>query len=227
MSNSEIPSVTPILTLRPFQPTDEDAVRVRINEQLLRADYSTAIDGAALLANLQHSSPPSVYAVRWQRHQCFCVWRAGMLEGLIDVAVGLDSDSYDLPDYSPLGLLRFFLLPVDEQRIPAVAELLLGAAERFWKQHRVAHIKAFHLSTGYPQFQGGLGALPGDWHAHIHVLTNANYQFTERFYALCRPLDQPLEETMPVIGSQLVYLAKTPISTINCIRQTERVGGRR
>jgi ribosomal protein S18 acetylase RimI-like enzyme len=162
--------------------------------------------------------------VRWQKHQVFCAWRAGALEGLIDAAVGLDSDNSDLPDYSPLGLLRFLLLPSAVARIDEVARLLLTTATNFWRGSGVGRVKAFHLSTGYPEFQAGLGALPGDWHHHIRVLTAHDYQFTERFYGLLRPLDQPLEETLPRVGLSLVLRGKPTDRHYQLYRQAVRIG---
>ncbi len=199
-------------------------VRSSINSYLARAAYSIEVDQRALLANLLQPNPPTLYTVRWQRHQVFCVLRAGALEGLIDVAVGLDSDSLDLPDYSPLGLLRFLLLPTMAGRIDEVAELLLTAANTFWQTHGVGYIKAFHMSTGYPEFQAGLGALPGDWHEHIRLLTSNGFQLTERFYALIRPLEQPVEEQLPVAGLSLVFRGKATDRHYQLYHQSERIG---
>ncbi len=224
MSTTQLMPITPALTLRPLRPEDVALVRPALNQQLLHAPYSIEITENALPANLLQPSPPTLYLVRWQRHQCFCVWRAGLLEGLIDVAIGLDSDSLDLPDYAPLGLLRFLLLPTTMVRVNEVADLLLTAATTFWQKHGVGSIKAFHMSTGYPEFQAGLGALPGDWHDHIRVLTSSGFQLTERFYALIRPLDQPLEETLPLAGLSVVFRGKGRDRHYQLYRQAERIG---
>jgi len=195
-----------------------------LNRQLLRADYSSALDATALLANLMQPNPPSLYPTRWHQHQCFCVWRAAALEGLIDAAVGLDNESLDLPDYTPFGLLRFFLLPTEMTRVDEVATMLVDAALAFWQQHRVARIKAFHLGTGYPEFQAGFGALPGDWHEHIRLLTAADFHFAERFYAYLRPLDQPLEERLPTGDLSLVFRGKAADRHYQLYHQAERIG---
>lgn len=224
MSTLELMPIAPTLLLRPMRPEDEAVVRPAINRQLLRAAYSMELDPRALLANLLQPNPPTLYTVRWQRHQSFCVLRAGALEGLINVAVGLDSDSLDLPDYSPLGLLRFLLLPTMPGRVDEVADLLMTAATTFWQTHGVGYIKAFHMSTGYPEFQAGLGALPGDWHEQIRVLTSSGFQLSERFYALIRPLEQPLEERLPVAGLTLVFRGKATDRHYQIYHQSDRIG---
>lgn len=217
-------SILPSLTLRPIRPEDEPLITPVLTRQLLRANYSTAPDAKALLANLLQPNPPSRYPVRWHQHQCFCIWRAASLEGMIDVAVGFDNDSLDLPDYRPLGLLRFLLLPTEQTRVDEVATLLVNAAVTFWQQHRVGHVKAFHLSTGYPEFQAGFGVLPGDWHDHIRLLTAADFHFTERYYAYLRPLDQPLEERLPSGGLSLVFRGKPADRHYQLYYQAERIG---
>ena len=204
MSTVPTPFV-PTLTLRPLRKEDEPLIISLLNQQILRAPYSRALDQKAFLANLLQPNPPSYYPIRWHRHQCFCIWRAGALEGLIDIAVGFDSDSLDLPDYSPLGLLRFLLLSAEPTRVDEVVKLLLTAATDFWRQHGVGQVKAFHLSTCYPEFQGGFGALPGDWSDQIRVLTTADFTLAERYYVFLRPLDQPIEEKLPTGGISIVF----------------------
>ena len=183
--------ITPTLSLRPLQASDAPTLLRALNALLLRAPYSLGLDNDTLAQQLLQSNPSTLYTVRWQRHQRLCAWRAGELEGLIDIGIGLDSESLDLPDYSPLGLLRLLLLPTKTSLVDEVATALLQAAEDFWRQHGVGRIKAFHVSTGYPTFQAGHGILPSDWTDQIRVLTAAGYQFSERYYALLRPLDQP------------------------------------
>jgi len=224
MSTPELMPITPTLMVRTVRAEDDAIIRPAINRQLLQATYSSELDQRALVANLLQANPPTLYTVRWQRHQCFCVLRAGALEGLIDVAVGLDSDSLDLPDYSPIGLLRFLLLPTTAGRVNEVADLLLQAATTFWQSHGVGYIKAFHMSTGYPEFQAGLGALPGDWHEHIRVLTSSGFQLTERFYALIRPLEQPLEERLPAADLSLVFRGKASDRHYQLYHHSDRVG---
>ncbi|MCB0120866.1 MAG: hypothetical protein KDE58_01420 [Caldilineaceae bacterium] len=216
--------IAPALTVRPMRKEDEAAIQPVLNRQLMRAAYTMPLDSKALLANLLQPNPPSLYPVRWHRHQTFCVWRAGALEGLIDVAVGFDSDSLALPDYNPLGLLRFLLLPLEQSRIDEVAKMLFTAATTFWQQHSVVQVKGFHLSTGYPEFQAGFGTLPGDWHDHIRVLTAADFHFSERYYAFLRPLDQPLEERLPTGGLSLVFRGSPTNRHYQLYHQTDWIG---
>ncbi|MCB0063684.1 MAG: GNAT family N-acetyltransferase [Caldilineaceae bacterium] len=199
-------------------------VQNRLNAQLLQTNFSAVMDEATLRANLLQPNPPSIYAVRWQGHQCFCAWRAGELLGLIDVGAGFVGEHLLLPDDAPLGFLRFLVLPERPEQMEDVVEALLSAAERFWRQQHVGHIVAFDASTGYPQFQAGLGALPGGWDTHMRVLTQAGFQLTDRFYALRRPLDQPLEELIPVGQLSLVMRGKPADRHYQIYRQVDQIG---
>jgi len=198
-----------------------------LNALAMRAPYSRGLDTYALVQQLLQSNPPTLYTVRWQRHQRLCAWRAGELEGFIDIGIGLDSESLDLPDYNPLGLLRFLVLPTRAALVEEVATALLQAAETFWRQHGVGRIKAFHVSTGYPTFQAGHGLLPSDWTDHIRVLTAGGYQFSERYYALRRPLDQPLEEVLPLAQLSLVIRGQADDRYYQLYRQAEWLGSGR
>lgn len=223
----------PTLSVRPLPApgTDESAlqaqlylVQQRLQEQFSAAPFSSVMDEAACRINLLRPNPPTVHPVRWQGHQCLCAWRAGTLEGLLDIATGFDSESIELRGDAPVGFIRFLLLPADPARVDQVVSALFVAAESFWRQQRVGYLKAFHMSAGYPQFQGGLGALPGSWDAHIRVLTGAGFQFTDRFYALRRPLDQPMEELMPVGQVSLVMRGKPTDRYYQLYRQVDQIG---
>ena len=132
-------------------------------------------------------------------------WRAGQLIGLVDVATGLDRDSATEPDYRPLGLLRFLVLPDRQDLVVEAARALLQAAEQFWRAGGVGYVKAFHISTGYPQFQAGAGCLPADWASHVQALTASEFLLQDRYYCFYRDLDTPLlEETVPQTAISLV-----------------------
>lgn len=197
MDPTNLVPVTPPLTVRALHEDELAQVCEPLNTQLLQTEYSLRLHAETAATHLLSPNPPTLYPVRWQHHQCFCAWRAGLFHGLIDVGIGLDSESLDLPDYAPLGLLRFLLLPTTNDHLEQVTIALFEQAESYWQQHRVGRVKAFHKSTGYPLFRAGLGALPGDWHKHIRLLTEANYQLMDRFYAMLRPLEHPLEEPLP------------------------------
>src|SRR4029079_9822480 len=102
-----------------------------LNEALANAPFSSPFNPATVQEQLISANPPSLHSVRWKRHQRLAAWRARRLEGFIDVAVGLDSDSVDLPDYQPLGLLRFFYLVERSERAAVVTTALVEAAEEF------------------------------------------------------------------------------------------------
>lgn len=216
--------VTPDVQVRVLQAEDEWLLAAALNHVFDNTPYSLPLDALQRQEQLYQATPPSLYPVRWQGHARLCAWRAKRLEGFIDVAVGLDSDSQNLPDYQPFGLLRFLLLPAKNEGLNETAHALLTAAEDFWRQMGVGHVKAFHMSTGYPTFQGGMGALPGDWTEHIRVLTAADYYLVERFYCLRRPLDQPVEEVMPLAGLSLVYRGKFSDRIYLLYRRAELIG---
>jgi ribosomal protein S18 acetylase RimI-like enzyme len=151
------------------------------------------------------AAPPTVYPVRWQQTLHLGAWRAGQLIGFLDVAVGQDSDSLHLPEYQPIGLIRFLALPERSDLVDDTVSVLLEAGERFWRGAGAGHVKAFHISTGYPAVQAGAGLLPGEWSEHFRVLTLAGFHLSERYYCLYRWLDQPIEEVFPIANLSLVY----------------------
>jgi GNAT superfamily N-acetyltransferase len=216
--------LTPDVQIRLLQTEDGPLLTAALNRVFAKTPYSLPLEQTELAEQFYQATPPTLYSVRWQGHARLCAWRARRLEGLIDVAVGLDSDNLPLPDYQPFGLLRFLLLPEKSELVNEVAPALLTAAEAFWRENGVGHIKAFHLSTGYPAFQAGVGVLPGDWVEHIRVLTAVGYYLAERYYCLRRPLDQPLEEVLPLAGLSLVPRGKPGDRTYLLYRRAEWIG---
>ena len=101
----------PSLTVRTLGAEDGPPAAALINQLLLRAPFSAPLDDAVAAENLFGQPPPTMLPVRWQQRQLLGAWRAGDLLGLADIATGLDSDSLGEPDYRPLGLLRFLVLP--------------------------------------------------------------------------------------------------------------------
>ncbi|MEZ4865283.1 MAG: hypothetical protein R3C14_28495 [Caldilineaceae bacterium] len=221
--------VAPSLIIRPLLAEELPFIRLAVNRLLQRAQLSRTMDEDAAAAQFLRPNPPSLYPVRWQHVQRLCAWRAGELEGFVDVAIGFDQASLDEPEYRPIGLLRFLVLPEKPELLEEVATGLLQHSEAFWRRGSVGYIKAFHMSTGYPEFQAGLGVLPGDWTEHIRILTADGYQFSERFYCLRRALDQPLEETMPDARVSLLLRAASGASLqsdrhYQLYRHTEWIG---
>jgi hypothetical protein len=195
----------PGLTVRPLAAEEGEAAAALVNQQLLRAPFSAPMDSAAVAEQLLGQSPPTMLPVRWQQHQLLGAWRAGDLLGVADIAAGLDSDSLDEPDYRPLGLLRFLVLPPRTDLVAEAADALFAAAHQFWRTCGVGYVKAYHISTGYPCFQAGAGMLPGDWADQVRVLTERQFRFTKRYYLLTRPLDHMIEETVPQGGLSLAF----------------------
>lgn len=218
--------VAPTLLVRPLQAEEETILAEALNEALATAPYSAPLSTETVQAQLYSAAPPTLMGVRWQHHQCLCAWRARRLEGFVDIGAGFDSESLDVPEYRPLGLLRFMLVRAGETSTE-VADALLRAAEHFWRGVGVSHIKAFHASTGYPTFQAGFGALPGDWPDLMRALTNAGYQLTERFYCLSRTLGEMVEEVTPLADLSLVYGGAEQDRIYHLYRRTEWIGAAR
>lgn len=195
----------PLITV---EPLDEDAGGVLtrlIGPRIAAAPYSSIVNAEHVRREILTAPPPSQYPVRWQKHRHLGAWRAGQLVGFLDTAVGLDSDSEDVPDYYPNGLIRFLVLPDHREWVTPVAEALFDAAQRFWQESGVAFVKAFHISTGYPSFQAGAGILPSDWGDLVRVMTSVGFVFSARYYCYARRLTEPIEETVPFADLSLAY----------------------
>lgn len=216
--------VMPSLLIRPLQGDERNLIADALNAALADMPFTRPFNTAELYEQLYSPNPPSLHSVRWQQCQRIAAWRARRLEGFIDVATGFDSESQERPEYNPVGLLRFFLLLDQSERTDTVAAALLEAAEQFWQTHRVGYVKAFHHSTGYPNFQAGLGAVPGDWSTEVRALTSAGYHFTDRFYCLTRPLATLVEETMPLAQLSVVYTGSAADRIYQLYRRSEWVG---
>ena len=216
---------SPGLTIRALTDDDGDAAGELVNRMLARTLYSAPMDETAIREQLFGAAPPTLYPVRWQKRNLLGAWRAGNLVGLLDAATGMDRDSLILPDYQPLGILRFLVLPDQPELVEDVMQLLLDAAERFWRSAGVGHVKAYHISTGYPQFQAGAGLLPGDWSDQVRLLTSQEFRFEDRYYCLARPLDQLFEETVPHTSISLAFRGKTEDRQYQIFfRRTELIG---
>ena len=216
---------SPGLTVRALVPEDLEQARALINAQLVQATYSRTMDEQEAYTQLFDQNPPTIYAVRWQKRQLLGAWRAGELSGIADIATGLDSDSATLPEYQPVGLMRFFIPARRPELSDDVADDLLAAANQFWQANKIGHVKAYHISTGYPQFQAGAGLLHGDWAEQVRYLTSHGFSFDERYYCLARPLDQLFEETVPQTALSLAFRGDANDRTYQVFfRRTELVG---
>jgi GNAT superfamily N-acetyltransferase len=176
-----------------------------IGPRIASAPYSSIINSEHVRREILSEPPLSHYPVRWQRYRHLGAWRAGQLVGFLDAAVGLDSDSGDIPDYHPHGLIRFLTLPDRGEWITPVAEALFDAAQQFWQETGVAYVKAFHVSTGYPSFQAGSGILPSHWGDLVRALTSVGFVFSTRYYCYARRLIDLVEETVPMADLSLAF----------------------
>ncbi len=219
--------IAPSLTVRPLQASEADALMVRLNGVLAATADCAPFTAATLNTQLLQDHPPTCYPVRWQSHQRLCAWRAGEVEGFADLAIGFDSESLEQPIYRPLGLLRFLLLPSRPELVTPVAQALLAAMQAYWQTASVQVVKAFHPSTGYPNFQGGVGILPGDWQDHLSFLTGAEYQLHSRFYRFQGELDRMWEEKLPLAGLSLTCLGNRNDWSYQLYRGAEGVGSAR
>lgn len=196
---------TPALIVRPLTPADIEAATPIINRLLANSIYSRTLTPTEVHSHFFDVPSSSLYPARWQQRVTLALLRVGELIGLLDAAVGLDSDSLDQPDYQPLGLLRWLALPEDASIVQEGMTRLLAAAETFWRQHHVGRVKAFHPSTGAPAWQAGIGLLPADWTAVVQLLAAHGFRYTQRYYCFARPLRGELfEEDTPQSALTLV-----------------------
>ena len=195
----------PEISVRMLDEEDVESLREVLNPVLEAMPYSAPLDVEQALEQVLGQDPPTVYPVRWQRNRILGAWRGGRLIGFADMAVGLDADSHDRPDYQPLGLLRFLALPDREDLMAETVGKLLTLADDVWRRAGVVDIKAFHISTGYFSFQAGAGLLPGEMDDQFRALTGYGYQLADRYYALRRKLGELMEEEVPLADLSLVH----------------------
>lgn len=217
----------PDLTIRPLQPEDAETLQPLVNALLALAPFSRPMSVADVRTDILEPHPPTVYEVRWQDNTCFGAWRGGALIGALDVAVGFDAETLDVPEYRPLGLVRFLVLPERADLVETVLDQLLAAAVAYWRRYRVVDVHAFRLSTGYPALQAGVGALPGDWSEQFRQLTRRGFQLDERYYCLHRAVDRPVEEYISQDEVSLVYRGRVDDRVYEIYRRAERLASAR
>ncbi len=216
--------ITPDLVVRPLEQEDAPALQAILNPLLSTAHFSQSMSVEMISAQILRRHPHTVFPTRLQHNQVLGVWRARQLVGCVDVAVGLDNETLDRPDYLPFGLLRFLVLPERSDLVNDVATLMLEDAETYWRQAGVGHIKAFHISTGYPAFQAGVGLLPGDWDEHFRVLTAHGYQMVNRYFCVHRSLHEPVEEYISLAELSMVYRGSMADRRYEIYRRAQRIG---
>lgn len=197
--------LAPATTVRDLTRADAAALADLLNVLVADVPYSSEIDVATVRREILVEQPPTVYPVRWQHVQPVGAWRAGQLVGYLDAGVGVDRDNLHLPEYQPLGLIRFMALPARDELVGEVAQALFAALVGYWQAHSVAHVQAYHISTGYPSVHLGAGILAGDWGDQVRVLTSEGFQFAERYYCLQRTLPAPYEEFVPAADLSLAH----------------------
>ncbi|MCS6827513.1 MAG: GNAT family N-acetyltransferase [Caldilinea sp.] len=217
---------TPALMVRELTSEHVEQARSLIHLAYSDSIYSRPMTPAELADQLLNETPPTLLPVRWRSHVVFMALRVGEPVGLLDAAVGLDGDSRGGPDHQPFGLLRFLALPADSTLRKEVGRRLLAAAYAYWRHHGVAVIKAYHPSTGYPTWQGGLGLLPSDWTDQIRLLTSEGFRYIDRFYCFVCTLRQELfEEGVPQSGLTLVFRGTSEDRRYQVFfRRTELIG---
>lgn len=189
--------VTPTLTVRAITPRDFNPVRAFLNEWLGKTIYSLPLDDQAFHEQLLREPPPTHFATTWNSYLRLGAWRAGGLLGFVDIATGHDRD-HQGEDAGPLqGLLRFAAVTEGEAASGAAFTQMMAQAEDWWRGEGVEQAVAFHISTGYPNCQAGGGVLPGEWSTTVRLLTEHDWRFSQRYYALVRSTSAPLEEECP------------------------------
>jgi ribosomal protein S18 acetylase RimI-like enzyme len=186
-----------------MQPDDLEALSILFEQQFKSCVYTTPPTVAALARQIDQPAAVGYYPVRWQGHLRLCAWRAGVLVGFLNAALGLDHEHLDQPEHHPFGLCRCLAVAQGAEAGGDVMMRLLEAGEQFWRQRQVERIIAFSLSTGYPGIQAGVGILPGDWAEHVRVFTGSGYHFTHRYYLQRRALSDLVEEEVPQAGLSL------------------------
>src|SRR5262245_56612695 len=125
-------SGTPLISVQALDGAAGSILTRFIGPRIAAAPYSSIVSPEHVRREILTESPQSHYPVRWQKHRHFAAWRAGQLVGFLDAAVGLDSDSTDVPEYPPNGLIRFLALPDRGEWVTPVAEALFDSAQAFW-----------------------------------------------------------------------------------------------
>jgi GNAT superfamily N-acetyltransferase len=197
--------IKPEISVRPLSLTDVEAVRSVVNENLVDIPYCAPFTRTMVEEQILGEQPATLYPVRWRQNRQLGAWRAGRLIGFIDIATGQDSDSTQLADHEPIGLLRFLALPTDASLSQETADKLLEAAHQSWRSAGIGYVRAFHISTGYLSFQAGAGMLPGEMTEQFRYLTGQGYQLTDRYYALNRQLGELVEEEVPMADLSIVH----------------------
>jgi len=216
----------PAIVVRELTPEEIEPARHLINQTCSGSIYSRAMTPAEAAEQLLSETPPTLLPVRWRNHTVLVAVRVGELVGLLDVAVGLDSESQHRPDFQPFGLLRFFALPAEETLRKEVGRCLMAAAHAYWRRHGVAVVKAYHPSTGYPTWQGGFGLLPSDWIDQVELLTDEDFRYIDRIYCFfCTLRQELLEESVPQSGLTLVFRGTSEDRRYQVFfRRTELIG---
>ncbi|MCB9159058.1 MAG: GNAT family N-acetyltransferase [Caldilineaceae bacterium] len=215
--------IVPDIAVRQLQLDDAEALLPLVNELLALAPFSRPMSVADVRTEILEPQPPTVMTVRWQDNACFGAWRGGALIGALDAAVGFDAATLELPEYRPLGLLRFLALPARADLVDTVMDQLLAAAVAYWRRQRVVDLRAFRLSTGYPSLQAGVGVLPGDWGEQFRQLTRCGFQLDERYFCLHRPVERPVEEYVSLAELSLVHRGRVDDRVFEIYRRAERL----
>jgi len=220
------------VVVRPLHQDDNHQLIPLLNHWVERVPYTARFSPASAETDIFGSSPATMSGVKWLLNRQLGAWVGDTLAGFIDVATsyGAAGEMSEPPQGPPLGFLRFLALPLshpletepgplaESSSSPAttpnsaplsawmdtVAHHLLVEAERFWHEQGVRRVIAFGMAGGYPTFQAGAGAMPGEWSHHFRVLTETGFRLQDRYYSLHRATADVLEEPLPGLKLSLV-----------------------
>ena len=208
------------VAVRPLHPDNSPQLISLLNRWVEHVPYTARFTPHSVGQDIFGSAPATVGGMKWLLNGQFGAWVRDDLVGFVDVATSFGADSSSLPVGRPLGYLRFLALPLaylaeqtpllgtEEASLSAwidtVAYHLLVEAERFWRSQGVRRVIAFGMESGYPSFQAGAGAMPGEWSHHFRVLTQSDFRLQDRYYCLHRATSELLEEPTPGIKLSLL-----------------------
>lgn len=191
-----------------------------LNRWIEHVPYTARFTARSVEQDIFGPAAATIRGMKWLLNRQLGAWLGDTLVGFVDVATGYDLSADQLPVGRPLGFLRFLALPqahlveevalLESEESPLVAWIdtvahhLLVEAERFWREQGVRQAIAFGMESGYPTFQAGAGAMPGEWSHHFRVLTQAGFRLQDRYYCLHRETGELLEEPVPGIKLSLV-----------------------
>ncbi len=213
-------SPTGSVIVRPLHTDNSPQLISLLNRWVEHVPYTARFTPHSVEQDIFGPDPATVSGLKWLLTGQFGAWVGDDLVGFVDVATSFGTELSHLAVGRPVGYLRFLALPLAylaehtpnlgtaesslSAFIDTVAHHLLVEAERFWRSQSVRRVIAFGMAGGYPTFQAGAGAMPGEWSHHFRVLTQTGFRLQDRYYCLHRRPSDLLEEHTPGIKLSLV-----------------------